>query len=149
MIDSNVYSEVYEILSYMDKATVMKIPIEILETIKNKRNTEYVSKINPQDIFNQNNVDEKTIEILACLDVNFWMDREKKKNLELKYLKNIQREEIEKKEKYGNFELFDKKHEPNLQDRTAEQSKVTSLVKCEDSLFTKIYNKIKNIFWKS
>lgn len=37
MITSNTYKELYEILSYMDKTTVMKIPIEILQTIKNKK----------------------------------------------------------------------------------------------------------------
>ena len=37
MITSKIYKELYEILSYMDKVTVMKIPIEILQTIKNKK----------------------------------------------------------------------------------------------------------------
>lgn len=36
MIESDTYSEVYEILSYMDKSTVMKIPSEILEKSKKK-----------------------------------------------------------------------------------------------------------------
>ena len=37
MITPNTYAEVYEILSYTDKMLVMKIPVEILEKIKNKR----------------------------------------------------------------------------------------------------------------
>ena len=45
MINSNTYSEVYEILSYMDKSIVMKIPIEILENIKEKRNKNKEKKI--------------------------------------------------------------------------------------------------------
>ena len=143
MIDPNIYSEVYEILSYMDKKTVMKIPVEILEIIKNKRNLEYVSRINPQDIFNPNNVNEKTLEFLACLDVNYWMDINKKNNLELKYRKKIQSEELDKKKNYYNYELFNKKFESNLQNRNSEQSQDNSLVKYKDSLFTKIYNKFK------
>ena len=45
MISSQTYSEVYEILKYMNKEVVMKIPIEILEKIKNKRDLNYKSKI--------------------------------------------------------------------------------------------------------
>lgn len=37
MISSSTYKEIYEILSYMDKLTVMKIPIEILQNIKVKK----------------------------------------------------------------------------------------------------------------
>ena len=37
MITSKTYKEVYEILSYMDKVTVMKIPMDILQTIKKKK----------------------------------------------------------------------------------------------------------------
>ena len=34
----NVYAETFEILSYMDKMTVMKIPVNVLSSIKNLRN---------------------------------------------------------------------------------------------------------------
>lgn len=34
MISSNVYTEVFEVLSFMDKVTVMKIPEEVLIKIK-------------------------------------------------------------------------------------------------------------------
>ena len=34
MINSAVYAEVFEILKYMDKTDVMKIPVEILTKIK-------------------------------------------------------------------------------------------------------------------
>jgi hypothetical protein len=34
----NVYAETFEILSYIDKMTVMKIPVNVLSSIKNLRN---------------------------------------------------------------------------------------------------------------
>lgn len=37
MISPEDYEEVYEILSYMDKIIVMKIPIEILNIINKKK----------------------------------------------------------------------------------------------------------------
>lgn len=50
MISSNTYEELYEILSYMDKVTVMKIPENILINIKNKRNINFKTKIDKNDI---------------------------------------------------------------------------------------------------
>ena len=44
MISANTYSEVFEVLSNMDKSIVMKIPLEILEIIKNNRNLDYQMK---------------------------------------------------------------------------------------------------------
>ena len=78
MISSQTYSEVYEILKYMNKEVVMKIPIEILEKIKNKRDLNYKSKIDKEDIFNPDNVLPETIEVLNWIDVNFWMSEDKK-----------------------------------------------------------------------
>lgn len=101
MIDSKVYSEVYEILSYMDKVTVMKIPIEILETIKNRRDKNYITNIDASDIFNKNNVSEKTIQYLAWLDVNYWESEQEKLRLKRIYQDRILKKEIELSQKYN------------------------------------------------
>ena len=62
MSTSKTYKELYEILSYMDKATVMKIPTEILQTIKN----------NKDDIFNEKNVNRETIDLLCYFYKHYW-----------------------------------------------------------------------------
>lgn len=84
MIESNTYSEVFEILSYMNKEEVMKIPMEILKNIEERRNRNYISKIEQYDIFNFDNISKQTIEVLAWLDVNFWMESSKVKKLKNK-----------------------------------------------------------------
>lgn len=140
MIDSNVYSEVYEILSYMDKETVMKIPMGILENIKNRRNKDYISKIDPDNIFDPQNVDEKTLEILACIDVNFWMEESKKEELKKKYQNKIKLEELAKKQKYGNYDLF-ANNDVKLKDNIEEKNKL--VVKKKFSWFQKILNLFK------
>ena len=110
MISSQVYSEVHEILKYMNKEAVMKIPIEILENIKNKRDLNYKSRIDKDDIFNPNNVLPETIEVLNWIDVNFWMSEDKKEKL----LKAIREKELEddqlKKQKYDPNSIFTKKY---------------------------------------
>jgi hypothetical protein len=91
MISPEVYSEVYEILKYMNKEVVMKVPIEILDNIKNKRNLRYKSPIDTEDIFNPNNVLPGTIEVLNWIDFNFWMAEVKRENLFKKLILNIKR----------------------------------------------------------
>ena len=65
----------------MDKITVMKIPIEILNKIKKNKNDEYISKIDKNNIFNRDNVLPETIKYIAWLDVNFWESEEEKERL--------------------------------------------------------------------
>ncbi len=100
MINSNDYEEVYEILSQMDKSIVMKIPIVILRNIREKRNKDYISQIDKNDLFNLENMSENTKNILAWIDVNYWMNKEKKKILENEILFRNMEEEKLKKEKY-------------------------------------------------
>ena len=72
MITSKIYKELYEILSHMDKATVMRIPINILQTIKNKKDNSYITKIDKKDLFNENNVNRETIDLLCYFYKHYW-----------------------------------------------------------------------------
>ena len=72
MITSKTYKEVYEILSYMDKITVMKIPIEILENIKKKKDNNYITQIDKKDIFNEKNVSKEAIDLLCYFYKHYW-----------------------------------------------------------------------------
>ena len=142
MINQNVYSEVYEILSYMDKSVVMKIPIDILEKIKEKRNKDYISRIDKNDIFNKNNVDKKTIEVLAWLDVNYWIDQDKKNKLQQCYIEKIKNEELQKQERYSNGVFNNKKEENKL----SEKVEINLIENKEDSFIIKIKKWILNFF---
>ena len=85
-----VYAEVYEILRLMNKATVMKIPVEVLEFIKNNRDKNYETHIDPDDIFNSNNIQPESLNLLSWLDMEFWADDETKKRLrKIYYEKDI------------------------------------------------------------
>ena len=88
MISANTYSEVFEILSLMDKKVVMKVPEKILNNIKLRRNTNYKLNLTTDNIFNPNIVS------IACLDVNYWMDKEKSLELRKKYYDNINNDNI-------------------------------------------------------
>lgn len=139
MINANDYEEVYEILSKMDKSIVMKIPIEVLNNILEKRNKNYISKIDKNDIFNLDNMSENTKNILAWIDVNYWIDEEKKNILKKKILlKNIEEEKL-KKEKYDSDIFKNKKNKKNIKNKLI-------AIKNEKTLFQNIIKNIKIFF---
>lgn len=69
---NDVYAEVFEILSYMDKKTVMKIPINVLSKIKREKNNNYISRIDKKNIFNRKNVMPETLKVFELLYKNYW-----------------------------------------------------------------------------
>ena len=100
MVTPQVYKEVHEILCHMEESTVMKIPLEILERINNNKDNNYVSKINPEDLFNKSNVQRDTIVFIAWLDYNFWANPEEKELLRRTFEKNQINHEEELKNNY-------------------------------------------------
>lgn len=139
MISGNTYEEVYEILSYMDKMTVMKIPRDILNNIKEQRNTEFKTRINKDDIFNQQNVSKEAIDILCWIDFNYWMNSSQKNEIEKwNYRKKILEEE-KKQNNYNYNDMF--KKVGNLQNSLKEKKSL--MIKKEHW-----YNKILNLITK-
>lgn len=139
------YSEIFEILKYMDKSQVMKIPIEILENFKENRLRNYKSKINKDDIFNKNNISRETLSILGYLNLNYWSNEEKKKDLLALYRKNEFELSEKNKEQYDN--IF---HKKDVKQNTLNKNplnKETGLIEYKKTnLFILIFNKIKNYF---
>lgn len=102
----DTFEEVYEILSYMDKATVMKIPEEILYLIKNKRNKEYKTRIDLNNIFDEENISSDAVDILCYLEYKYMMDDEERENIDKIKYEIINKEEEEKKKKFDVEKLF-------------------------------------------
>ena len=144
MISANTYEEVYQILSVMDKATVMKIPLEILENIKLNRNSNYQTRIDKNDIFNESNVSKETIDILCFFDYHYWMDSNRKSNID-KILSDRKINEEENKKKYSVDNLLEKK-EKTILDNTIENN--IQLIPIEKNIFDRIWKKIIAFFIK-
>ena len=72
----------------MDRKLVMKIPIEIVKTIKDNRNIEYKVKIDKNDIFNKKNISKRALNILGWLQINYLSEKDEKMKLINKYIKN-------------------------------------------------------------
>lgn len=136
-------SEIFEILSYMNKRQVMKIPISVLENFKNNRKKDYISRIDKNDIYNKNNISKRTLNILAYLNLNYWVDEAKKVELIEKYRENDIKENEDKREKYST-DIFEKRKK--LEEQVPE--KQIMLVQ-KDNIFKKIIRKVLNIIHRS
>ena len=67
----DIYEELYEVLSNMDKTTVMRIPEEILNRIISQRNKNFKSSIDRDDLFNENNISKDAMDLLCWIDYNY------------------------------------------------------------------------------
>ncbi|MBR6033730.1 MAG: hypothetical protein IKP28_03205 [Clostridia bacterium] len=128
----------FDILKYMDKTTVMKIPVEILETIKSKIDFNYKTNVNPNDLFNEKNISKEAMDILCYLDYTYWMSDDKKKEINTIIQNNTVQEELKKREQYSTEILFKGNNKNKINN---------SLIKVEkSSIFIRILNKIKTFF---
>lgn len=115
----NVYAETFEILSYMDKMTVMKIPVNVLSSIKNLRNKNFKTNIDKNDIFNENNISKEAVDLLCWLDYTYWSNENEKEEINNIIKENNRVEEINKREKYNPDNLFVKNNQPKVDINTS------------------------------
>ena len=140
--DDIAYAEVFETLSYMNKYAVMKIPVEILQYIKDNRNTKYISDIDPNNIFDVNNISNKARSILAWLDLNYLSSgKNKEKKLKM-YRENEEKYQMKLRKQYNPDEVIkNKTTEVNI----SQSNNIPMEVK-KQGIFAKIVEFIKKLF---
>ena len=138
MNSGNVYEEVYEVLGLMAPQTVMKIPLHILEKIKEIRNPNYKTKIDSNDIFNENNISKEAVDILCWLNYSFIIDEKRKASID-----RIVEEKT--RTRYNPETIFRKREE--ITPSNVENAAI-DIVPDKESIIKKIINKIKSIFNK-
>ena len=143
------YAEVDEILSLMEDTYVEKIPKKMRELFKNERLDGYKPIINAKIPLDEQNLQRKTLSILAMLNLNYWCEDEKEKKalLEL-YAENDKKREEELREKYNPDNLF-KKKEPTIKDDGIKQANTQLIEYKEQNLFKRILTKIMSFFKKN
>ena len=72
------YTEVLEILKYMPKEDVDKIPREMIEMFENKRERSYVFKVKETDDFANLNILDETEAIFVNIFRDYWSTPEQK-----------------------------------------------------------------------
>ena len=142
------YVEVLEILKYMDKKYVSKIPLGLREFFERNASKEYKFYIDKSKSLEEQELKENTINILAMLNLNYWCeDEEHKQELLKKYHENDLKREEELSEKYNPDDLFRKQSSSII---TKEKNNIDNLpIKNEEkNLYKKIYNIVRKFIKK-
>ena len=145
---TKAYAEVLLILSYMEQKYADMIPKKLLELFNEEKDKNYQPNINPKISLAEQNLQRKTLALLAMLNLNYWCKDENEKQEMLKmYSENDKKIEAEMRERYNPDNLFRKKEEPSENDENKQEN--TELIKYKkQNIFKKILNRIMKFFKK-
>ena len=146
MVDNypKAYREVNEILKYVSKDDVKKIPEDVLETIQKNMDSGYDFLVDESKTFEEQNLLIETKAILANIFYDYWAtDYQKEKIKEIRKQEEIAIEE-EKKKKFDNTDIFANKKIDVQESIVSENLPIV----VEKNIFEKIIGFIKNLFKK-
>lgn len=144
MNKENSYTEILEILKYMDKVYVDKIPRKLINFFEENKSKDYNFKYDNTLKLNEQNLNDNTIALLAMLNLNYWCENEKHKaELLKKYNENEIKYQEKIQENYNPDTIFKNKKVQSA-DPTIEPTAIIEYK--EKNLIQKIFEKIKNFF---
>ncbi len=100
---SKAYKEVIEILKYLPKQSVEKIPSNIIETFKIKMDQNYEFPVDIAKSFEEQKLLEETKAILANIFRDYWATPYQKERIIAKENYDRQKDEEEKRQVYKRF----------------------------------------------
>lgn len=141
------YAEVLEVLKYISLEDYNKIPKQYIEFMEENCDENCSFVYNIALPFEKQEISNKAKDILGMIFRLFIISTEQKKELNAKDVEIKKQKELEKKIKYNTDNLFKKEHIKSNDGNSVNTEKHgTTLIKKEESIFIKIWNKIKNIF---
>ena len=147
-------AEVNEILKYFPKSKVEKIPLKLRGFFEKSASRDYIVKIDSNKTLDkQENIKEKTKDLMTIIYRNYWCNEEERKELDKKLIENDIKYEEELKKKYNPNDIFknnveEKKIENNQEKEAGEMENNLNIVEQKESIFKRLINKIRNIFHK-
>ncbi len=147
MVDNypKAYKEVIEILKYVPKEDMNKIPIEIIDMFNEKKDKDYEYKIDKNKEFKQQEILQETKVILANIYIKYWATAKEKEQINEIYRDARRKSEEEKIKKYGTEVIFAKKEDKNQikEDDELKEIVIFNEIKWYDkflAFFKKIFN---------
>ncbi len=138
----NAYKEVYTVLQDLNEEEYNKIPIEIIETIKENSNEEYEFVLNEKLELKEQILLPETKAILFNLFRDYLATPVQKEKIIKMQSEERKKLEEKKKQKYANVEIFKTNKYTNVEEET--KNKELQLVQIKkEGFFRKIINKIK------
>lgn len=141
-----VYSEIITVLNHMETKYQDKIPKKLISFFEKNSSKEYKFNIDLDVPFKEQKLKDKTIVLLAILNLNYWCETEEEKQELIKlYTENEQKYQKELREKYNPDNIFKKRNEENrIEENNIQNENV--LAEYKEPIFRRFINKIKNIF---
>ena len=147
-----MYSEVYGVIKVLGKEYIRKLPKTVLKVIIENREENYNPKYNMSISLKKQDVNRKTLAMIALLHYNYWCDTEEdRQKLKTILENNEEKHQKEIREKYSNDKIFNnsniKKEEEkeNIKETEIKNEVLldSNIVKYKQSFFSKIVEKIK------
>ena len=133
------YTELIEILKYISKSDLNKIPKDKIKNyIKNKDNN-YIYIYDSKKNFENQNISKLTKILIANLYIEYWADEEEKAQIKINDRKEIYDIDNKNAEKYRTDNIFEKKKKRN--EENVEETSLTIIKK--KNFIQKIIEKIK------
>ena len=146
MIDYNKrLVEVDEILKYLSKEDLLKIPEDIRQLIKNNKDKEYTWQYDETKPLKDQNVSRDTIAFLSYLNMEYLLNERQKQYMQQLHELNERKLEEEKAKKYIVDDLFKNRSIKVTQEPV---NNSVALTEYKESLFTKIKNWFKQFLRK-
>ena len=107
---AKAYTETLTILSWVGKKYRDKIPEKFIKFLEENKDKNYVPKINPMTLLENQNILEETANVLALIKLNYWCESEEEKNELISLLKeNDNKKQKELQEKFDVYKKFEEK----------------------------------------
>lgn len=142
--------ELNEILNNLvPEEYVSKIPKKFRNFLMEIEDKDYVFQVDLDKNIDEQNITEKTKDLITVIYRNYWCNEEKRKELDMILTENERKYQEELSKMYNPNNLFKNKQHFNniLENTTNENNEETSLVEIKElNFFQKVFDKIKNLF---
>lgn len=140
----NAYKEVYEILKYVPKEDLKRVPKKFMEMLEEKMNKDYKFSIDTsKDFIEEQELMIETRTILAYIFLNYWATEIQKEKVNIKFKKDIEDAEKQKRDLY-NVDIF--KNKKQLKENIGKEQENAMVIYKKENFITKIFNTIKKFF---
>lgn len=140
----NAYKEVYEILKYVPKEDLKRVPKKFIEMLEEKMNKDYKFSIDTSnDFIEEQELMIETRTILAYTFLNYWATEIQKEKVNIKFKKDIEDAEKQKRDLY-NVDIL--KNKKKLKENIGKEQENAMVIYKKENFITKIFNTIKKFF---
>lgn len=140
------YTEVLEILKYMPKEDVDKIPKKMLDTFEYKRDKNHNFTIDENQDFSKLKILDETEAIIVNIFKDYWATPEQKAKIQAKMRQDMRIIEEEKKAKF-NSDIFEKNKNTVIENQVQKDNTNNLPMEVKKQKFyEKVINFLKNIF---